>query len=183
MKSFLIALAVVIAVSIVIGILLPLPRDPDVPPHAERLTGAHRVIPGESPGSSLEGIEKPVMWIRTVNANTAAALAQNVVVVVREPTRVADRPSTRGDYPAPGSPTTTAVSAWDTQAMCETGGNWHMQGSRYSGGLGFLNSTWDAYGGRQFAPNAGLATREQQIVIAERIQPSPPSTPGHCRGW
>ncbi len=58
---------------------------------------------------------------------------------------------------------------WDGIARCETGGNWSMRGSRYSGGLGFYNGTWSSFGGREFASNAGLATREQQIVVAERV--------------
>lgn len=60
-------------------------------------------------------------------------------------------------------------SYWDRMAQCETGGNWSMVGSRYSGGLGFYNGTWDAFGGREFAARAGQATREQQIVVANRI--------------
>jgi membrane protein involved in colicin uptake len=58
---------------------------------------------------------------------------------------------------------------WDAIARCETGGNWRMQGSRFSGGLGFANTTWTGFGGREFAPNAGMASREQQIVVAERV--------------
>ena len=58
---------------------------------------------------------------------------------------------------------------WDAIARCETGANWSMRGSKFSGGLGFYNGTWSAFGGRQFASNAGLATREQQIVVAERV--------------
>ncbi len=58
---------------------------------------------------------------------------------------------------------------WDGIAQCETAGNWHMQGSSFSGGLGFYNGTWSGFGGREFAPNAGQATREQQIVVAERV--------------
>lgn len=60
-------------------------------------------------------------------------------------------------------------SYWDRMAYCETGGNWHMSGSRYSGGVGFANSTWNAFGGREFAANAGQATREQQIIVANRV--------------
>jgi hypothetical protein len=58
---------------------------------------------------------------------------------------------------------------WDAIARCETGGNWRMQGPRFSGGLGFANTTWNGFGGREFAPNAGMASREQQIVVAERV--------------
>jgi hypothetical protein len=60
-------------------------------------------------------------------------------------------------------------AVWDRIAACETGGNWSMRGSSYSGGVGFANSTWNAFGGQEFASNAGLATREQQIVVAERV--------------
>jgi hypothetical protein len=58
---------------------------------------------------------------------------------------------------------------WDGIAQCETGGNWQMRGSTYSGGLGFANTTWSGFGGREFASNAGLASREAQIVVAERV--------------
>jgi hypothetical protein len=43
-----------------------------------------------------------------------------------------------------------------------------MQGSTYSG-IGFLNEAWTEWGGLVYAPNAGLATREQQIAIGEKI--------------
>jgi len=58
---------------------------------------------------------------------------------------------------------------WDGIARCETGGNWSMRGASFSGGLGFYNGTWSSFGGGQFASNAGAATREQQIVVAERV--------------
>jgi hypothetical protein len=58
---------------------------------------------------------------------------------------------------------------WDGIAQCETASNWHMQGAKFSGGLGFYNGTWSSFGGGQFAPNAGMASREQQIVVAERV--------------
>ena len=48
---------------------------------------------------------------------------------------------------------------WDGIARCETGGNWSMHGASFSGGLGFYNGTWNAFGGRQFAANAGLTSR------------------------
>ena len=65
---------------------------------------------------------------------------------------------------------TKADPMWDRIAQCETAGDWGMQGPLYSGGLGFYNRTWDAFGGRAYAPNAGLATREEQILVAENIR-------------
>jgi hypothetical protein len=63
-------------------------------------------------------------------------------------------------------------SVWDRIAACETQGDWSMRGSTFSGGVGFSNAAWDDWGGREFAPNAGQATREQQIIVAERIRAS-----------
>ncbi len=58
---------------------------------------------------------------------------------------------------------------WDSLAQCESGGNWAINnGNGYQGGLQFSPSTWQAYGGAEFAPTANLASREQQIVVAER---------------
>lgn len=61
-------------------------------------------------------------------------------------------------------------SIWDRIAACETQGNWSMRGPSFSGGIGFANSTWSSFGGTEFAANAGDATREQQIVVAERVR-------------
>lgn len=59
-------------------------------------------------------------------------------------------------------------NAWDCIAQLEVGGDWSMQGSKYSG-IGFLNAAWEEWGGLEFAPNAGMATPEQQITIARKI--------------
>ena len=61
-------------------------------------------------------------------------------------------------------------SIWDAIAACETQGNWSMRGSSFSGGVGFANTAWSSFGGYEFAPNAGQATREQQLIVAERIR-------------
>ena len=59
-----------------------------------------------------------------------------------------------------------------------------MTGSKYSGGVGFLNASWTAYGGGQYASLAGLATEDQQIIIAKRIQGgNPPDQNGCGNGW
>ena len=60
-------------------------------------------------------------------------------------------------------------SDWDRLAQCESGGNWAINtGNGYHGGLQFSAQTWQAFGGGEFAPTANLATREQQIAVAER---------------
>jgi resuscitation-promoting factor RpfA len=59
---------------------------------------------------------------------------------------------------------------WDQVAHCESGGNWAIDtGNGYHGGLQFTPGTWIASGGGQYAPAAQLATKEQQIAVAERV--------------
>lgn len=58
---------------------------------------------------------------------------------------------------------------WDAVAECESGGDWSANtGNGYQGGLQFSDVTWDAMGGEEFAPTADQATREEQIIVAER---------------
>lgn len=63
---------------------------------------------------------------------------------------------------------------WDQLAQCECGGNWGCNtGNGFGGGLQFMHqssySTWISFGGGEFSSNPWDATREQQIVIAERV--------------
>lgn len=68
-----------------------------------------------------------------------------------------------------GTASAATSGNWDAVAQCESGGNWAINtGNGYYGGLQFSPSTWAGYGGHEFASNAHLATREQQIIVAER---------------
>jgi hypothetical protein len=59
---------------------------------------------------------------------------------------------------------------WDALAQCESSGNWSANtGNGFSGGLQFTQSTWNAYGGSQYAPSAASASRDQQITVAQRV--------------
>jgi len=60
------------------------------------------------------------------------------------------------------------TAQWDELARCENGGDWNVV-DRYGGGLGIFIGTWHAFGGDEFASNPGYATKEQQIIVAERI--------------
>lgn len=73
---------------------------------------------------------------------------------------------------AMAAPNATAApdSDWDRLAQCESGGDWHINtGNGYYGGLQFSSTTWLNLGGGAYAPTADLATREQQIAIAEKV--------------
>ncbi|MEU9981507.1 transglycosylase family protein [Streptomyces sp. NPDC050856] len=77
--------------------------------------------------------------------------------------------------PGPGAGYTMADCAtdqwpWGCVALCESGGRWHINtGNGYYGGLQFRQSTWEAYGGLEYARRADLATRQQQITVAEEV--------------
>ncbi|MFG3499405.1 transglycosylase family protein [Streptomyces sp. NPDC047928] len=59
---------------------------------------------------------------------------------------------------------------WGCIAACESSGRWDLDtGNGYYGGLQFKQSTWERYGGLAFAPRADLATRAQQITVAEEV--------------
>jgi hypothetical protein len=88
--------------------------------------------------------------------------------------------------PVPAGPVDTVTpderAGWEQVAMCEEGGDWEYDGGSYSGGLGISRTNWDAYGGLEYAPEGAEATEDEQIMVAERIQSTPPDQDG-CSGW
>jgi Transglycosylase-like domain len=62
----------------------------------------------------------------------------------------------------------TLRAEWQRVAICEVDGNWSMVGPSYSG-IGFQNGTWDEYGGTRYAPVAGRAGEDAQIVVGMRV--------------
>lgn len=74
------------------------------------------------------------------------------------------------------TPVVTNGSAWDRLASCESGGNWAINtGNGFYGGIQFDAGTWLGNGGGAYAPTANLASREQQIEVASKVQAA--------RGW
>ncbi|MFJ9630838.1 transglycosylase family protein [Streptomyces sp. NPDC101175] len=69
-----------------------------------------------------------------------------------------------------GSAQAADLSTWNKVAACESSGDWSINtGNGYYGGLQFTQSTWEAYGGTAYAHRADLATRDQQIAVAEKV--------------
>ena len=73
------------------------------------------------------------------------------------------------------------IEYWDAVAKCESNNRWHDHGT-YAGGLGIFTrgnftikslrtdaGTWERWGGEQFATSPDKATKQEQIVIANRI--------------
>jgi LysM repeat protein len=78
--------------------------------------------------------------------------------------------------PAPAAPAAAPAPAssggvnWSAIAACESGGNWNANtGNGFYGGLQFTQSTWQAYGGGQYASSADQASASQQIAVAQRV--------------
>ncbi|MFJ8433699.1 transglycosylase family protein [Kitasatospora sp. NPDC094019] len=62
------------------------------------------------------------------------------------------------------------ASTWDAVAQCESGGNWGIStGNGFYGGLQFTSSTWKAFGGTAYAPQANQASKAAQITVAEKV--------------
>ncbi|MFF8319258.1 transglycosylase family protein [Streptomyces bobili] len=61
-------------------------------------------------------------------------------------------------------------TVWDTVAQCESGGSWSADtGNGEYGGLALSQEDWEAYGGLDFAERPDLASRNQQISVAQKV--------------
>jgi hypothetical protein len=61
-------------------------------------------------------------------------------------------------------------TTWDRVAECESGGSWSANdGNGYYGGLQMSQENWEKYGGLEYAETADLASRNQQIAVAEKL--------------
>ena len=61
------------------------------------------------------------------------------------------------------------MAKWKKVNICEEGGNWHVRGPVYSGGLGILEVNWMKYGGWMYGAEYA-ATPAEQVTIAMKIQ-------------
>lgn len=73
-----------------------------------------------------------------------------------------------------GTRTRVDEVVWDALARCEASGRWDVVRlidgrPAYFGGLQFSPRTWDAFRPSDFPALASDATREQQILVAERV--------------
>jgi uncharacterized protein YabE (DUF348 family) len=111
--------------------------------------------PGEQDVTFAVAMVNGVETGRLPVANVVLAPAHEAVVRV-------------GTKPGTDVPPVSDGNIWDAIAGCEAGGNWAINtGNGYYGGVQFDQSTWERNGGLRFAPRADMATREEQIAIAE----------------
>lgn len=117
--------------------------------------------------------------VLNASAADAAAKAKAAPKPTPTPTPTAKpTTATKKAAPADSTPVNTSTDGldvrrsdmWDRVAKCESGNRWNINtGNGYFGGLQFKTSTWLSNGGGVFAPRADLATREQQITIANKM--------------
>jgi hypothetical protein len=190
LRDLLRCVAVLAVMSIVgVGLLAPLAvrSATAVSPATQRLLEAASAPNVVIPRSALAGRERSAQL--SLDPQTVAIAAESLVgtgiapetravsarprlKAIATPTpaprpRVAAAPRTA----APPPPSVSGDGVWDQLAQCESGGNWAINtGNGYYGGLQFSIGTWDAYGGSSYAARPDLATREEQIAVAERLR-------------
>ncbi|MEP6560180.1 MAG: ubiquitin-like domain-containing protein [Nakamurella sp.] len=145
---------------------------------------------------------------KTEIARTAISPAQASVIAVgtKQSSRSASSSSTgsssnNSDAPASssrssssgssssGSSSSAPVSSgssgvnWDGIANCESTNNWSTNtGNGYYGGLQFDIGTWASAGGDAYASRPDLASKDQQIAVAENLYASRGTSPWTCGG-
>jgi len=141
-------------------------------------TGDTKTLKAGKPGASLVTyvetlVEGKLESRKATSSRITTAPVSRVLAVGTKPAPVAAASS------APGS--TVNAAMWDRIAQCESGGNWSINtGNGYYGGLQFDSGTWLANGGGKYAPRADLASREQQIAVANVVYASRGLSPWGC---
>jgi uncharacterized protein YabE (DUF348 family) len=138
---------------------LPLPPD-DKRVEDVTMNMSRRVV--DDPGTP--GTQDVTFAVAKVNGvETGRLPVANVVI-----TPARDGVLRVGAKPGTEVPPIIDGAQWDSLSRCEAGGNWaDNTGNGFYGGVQFDQNTWERQGGLRYAPRADLATREEQIAIAE----------------
>jgi resuscitation-promoting factor RpfB len=138
---------------------MPLPPENKIVPDPT-MNMSRQVV--EDPGSP--GTQNVTFAVAIVNGVETGRLP--VANVVLAPAR--DALLRVGAKPGTEVPTVANGTTWDALSRCEAGGNWAINsGNGFYGGVQFDQNTWERNGGLRYAQRADLATREEQIAIAE----------------
>ena len=147
---------------------------------ANLLEGTRKVITKGKAGSRSVTVRRTVIdgKVSTVKPVTSKVLSQPVSLVVAVGTTATPAAPTRATSASARSAGNTSgaginlsnAAMWDRIARCESGGNWSINtGNGYYGGLQFDIRTWLGSGGGDFASRADLASRAEQITVANRV--------------
>ena len=120
---------------------------------------------------------------RVVSSHVVTAAVTLVLAVGTKsrPVQPAPAPAAAPAQVSSGGGSTANAAMWDRIAQCESGGNWAINtGNGYYGGLQFDSQTWLGNGGGQYAPRADLASRTQQIAVADTVYAARGLAPWGC---
>ena len=138
--------------------LLPAADAPEITANRGGLTGRQGALASGSGGRHIPEELHP-----SAVPTPAAAPMEAILHSVAAPPAPAPTPQRVVTY--------AGNSVWDDLARCESGGNWAINtGNGYYGGLQFSAGTWQQYGGAEFAAYAHQASRDEQIIVAERLR-------------
>ncbi len=156
-------------------------------PSGALYTGQTKVASAGSDGTRVVTVQRTILDGKVVATKRLSEKVTQApvdrVVLVGTKARPSTAAPTGGSTGGSGGGINLArASMWDSIAQCESGGNWHINtGNGYYGGLQFLTSTWMAYGGGDFASRADLASREQQITVANRVYADNGTSQWQCK--
>jgi len=120
---------------------------------------------------------------KIASSHVVTAPVAAVVAVGTKSRPVQSAPALAAGPVTSGGGSSVNGAMWDRIAQCESGGNWAINtGNGYYGGLQFDSQTWLGNGGGAFAPRADLASRTQQIAIANKVYAARGLAPWGC-GW
>jgi len=120
---------------------------------------------------------------KIASSHVVAAPVAAVVAVGTKSRPVQSAPAPAAGPVTSGGGSSVNGAMWDRIAQCESGGNWAINtGNGYYGGLQFDSQTWLGNGGGAFAPRADLASRTQQIAVANKVYAARGLAPWGC-GW
>ena len=145
---------------------------------ATLFTGATKTLTAGIPGSRL--VTYLETWVdgkresrKVASSRVTTAPVTRVLAVGTKAKPVASSSAVVGS--------TGNAAMWDRIAQCESGGNWAINtGNGYYGGLQFDSGTWLANGGGKYAARADLASRLQQIAVANVVYAARGLSPWGC---
>ncbi|HEY2194983.1 MAG TPA: transglycosylase family protein [Actinomycetospora sp.] len=120
----------------------------------------------DKPGQAGEQVQN--FSVSTTNGKEVGRNALGPATVTKAPVGGVIRKGTKK-----AEPTIGATGKWDAIAKCESGGDWSINsGNGYYGGIQFDKQTWNAFGGGQYAARPDLASKAEQIAVAEKVRDS-----------
>ncbi len=176
------------------------------------LSGSASTSSGSSSSSSsLSATKTLYVNAANVRVRTQASLSSTIITMLSKPTALKSNGKTSNGFTsivykgkdrwmasqylsssAPGKTSSNAkkpaldlsrADMWDRIATCESSNRWDINtGNGYYGGLQFDLSTWESVDGQDFATRPDLATREEQITVANRLYAKRGLQPWSCRG-